>query len=105
GGLGGPLGPGAHDPFGIVDVPDHHSRMDGRQGVEREFEGGDDAEAPASSAQGPEQALVLGAVGADELAIGQNDLGGGIFLYARRLGMATSSLTAVEKVAAHSDIG
>src|SRR5699024_5177089 len=100
-----PLGPGAHDPFGIVDVPDHHSRMDGRQGEEREFEGGDDAEAPASSAQGPEQALVLGPVGADELDNGQDDLDGGEAAGGHSPSARVQEDATAEQVAAHSDIG
>lgn len=61
----------------LVDVPEHERDLhDGADRMQGELELGDHAEAPAASADRPEQVPVLGLAQAPDLAVRGDDLGG-----------------------------
>ena len=69
-----PLGPGAEHLAGALHRPDQPAGVRLGDGVEGDLDLGDDAEAAAAAPERPEEVRVRLRVGADDLAVGGDDL-------------------------------
>ena len=86
-------------------VPDHEAGVDLGQRVEAELERGDDAEVAAAAAQRPEQLGVVVGVGADELAVGGDELDRGQAVGLQAVAAGEPAHAAAERVAGDADVG
>ena len=101
----GPGRPGRQHPVRLLPGPDQPAGDDLLQGEEAHLECGDDAEAAAAAAQGPEEIGLVAGVGAHEAAVGEDDLHGGQGVGSEPVAAAEPPHAAAQRVAGDADVG
>jgi hypothetical protein len=68
------LGPCVQDVGGLLEREEHRARVELAHRVDRELKRGHDAQVAACAAQSPEQLRLMDGIGADEVALGRDEL-------------------------------